>query len=637
MKEYSVKGIIKPYLGKTIQRRDRKASTMLLSNFEKLPFFKMVTRNHPNNWKLIHSNIISHLVFQEFEPDQIIFNYGEEITGMYIIIDGKVNIYHIKKEYEKKLNRANEIIDNKKKEKILDINEKYIFSQQLMKGNDLGEECFKYNKKKVYYLATSASNSILGYLSKENYEKIFGKPNSIELNILTGFLIELKYFNESCFTKKMQCYTYKHFYEKDSYIFTQNSEFQTFYIIYSGSVNISLKLKRTVKCLLDEEFLLGNNSKTERFTTSRIHELKGNYKENKNLNLISYGEGEIIGGIEFMKNLKKYLYTAKCLTDAELIGFNIKEFKYVNKIKQSQNFKDKINEQLNFFIKRIKSINSNIKNSTIFSKENKFMKTFLENHIDKREQEKKYNYLYNIFDSKIKLYRPKYFNKTNMRPLSAAFKHRNKSKDINSDTNKSKQKRNTLFIKYNRIKNKSDRPKSPNYKSYYFRNNNNNFNLKKNFTENDNRPKSLKKVRLLNIEEIKKNLSNYESNSITTNIGTKSSYNFTDRYNSDGFNSLSTHLYFTSPKQKENKDKKNRINIFRKLNLNKNKNRKNIKTNTINLFKENKKNKNINKNKFSGVQKLFIIRDEYNEKMPVSNILRNMFFSPQNKKVKNKI
>ena len=117
MKEYSVKGIIKPYLGKTIQRRDRKASTMLLSNFEKLPFFKMVTRNHPNNWKLIHSNIISHLVFQEFEPDQIIFNYGEEITGMYIIIDGKVNIYHIKKEYEKKLNRANEIIDNKKRKK----------------------------------------------------------------------------------------------------------------------------------------------------------------------------------------------------------------------------------------------------------------------------------------------------------------------------------------------------------------------------------------------------------------------------------------------------------------------------------------------------------------------------------------
>ena len=71
--------------------------------------------------------------------------------------------------------------------------------------------------------------------------------------------------------------------------------------------------------------------------------------------------------------------------------------------------------------------------------------------------------------------------------------------------------------------------------------------------------------------------------------------------------------------------------------MNKNKNRKNIKTNTINLFKENKKNKIINKNKFSGVQKLFIIRDEYNEKMPVSNILRNMFFSPQNKKVKNKI
>ena len=379
--------------------------------------------------------------------------------------------------------------------------------------------------------------------------------------------------------------------------------------------------------MLDEEFLLGNNSKTERFTTSRIHELKGNYKENNNYNLVNYGEGEIIGGIEFMKNLKKYLYTAKCLTEAELIGFNIKEFKYVNKIKLSQNFKDKINEQLNFFIKRIKNINNNIKNSTIFSKQNKFIKTFLESHIDKKEQEKKFNYLYNIFDSKIKLYKPKHFNKTNIRPLSAAFK--------NKSINKSKSKRNYLIIKYNKIKNKLERPKSTNYKSYTLRNKNN-FKLKKNITENEKRPKSLKKVRLLNIDEIKKNFSNYENNSITTNIGTKSSFNFTDRYNSEGFNSFSTHLYFTSPKSEKNKDKK-RINIFRKLDLKKNKNGKNIKQATINLFKENKKNIIINTKKFSGVQKLFIIRDEYNEKMPVSNILRNMFFTPQYNKTKNKI
>ena len=117
MNDYSIKIIIKPYLGKTIQKRDRKASTMLFSNFEKLPFFQKVTKNHPNHWKLIHTNIISHLVFQEFEPDQIIFNYGEEISGMYIIIDGKVNIYNIKKEYEKKLNCSNDIINNRKKEK----------------------------------------------------------------------------------------------------------------------------------------------------------------------------------------------------------------------------------------------------------------------------------------------------------------------------------------------------------------------------------------------------------------------------------------------------------------------------------------------------------------------------------------
>ena len=133
----------------------------------------------------------------------------------------------------------------------------------------------------------------------------------------------------------------------------------------------------------------------------------------------------------------------------------------------------------------------------------------------------------------------------------------------------------------------------------------------------------------------KKNLSNNDNNSITTYIGTKSSYNFTDRYNSEGFNSLSTNFYFTSPKINESKkNSKNKSNKFKNINTNGNKRRNtNKKYTTINLFKENKKNVDIN-TKFTGVKKLFIIRDKYNEKNIVSNILRNMFFSPQNKKTK---
>ena len=651
MNDYNIYQLIKPYLGKTIEKRDRKTSLLLFSIFENLPFFKMIKRNHHNQWKIILTNVISHLVFKEFEPEQLIFSYGEEIPGMYIIMDGKVNIYHIKNDNDKKLNNYNKNINtditynNKENENNIDINEKFSFSYQLLRGNSIGDECLKYEKKRIYFACTAASKCVLGYLTKENYEKIFTKPNNVERSILTGYLIGLRYFNEYCFTRKIQNYIYKKFYEKDSYIFIQNSSFKTFYIIYKGTINISLKLKKVVKCLIDGELLLGNNNtEIERFTSSRIHELNGDYTENNNYNLVNYEEGEIIGGIEFMKNIKKYMFTAKCLTEVELIEFNIKDFHYLNKIKQSQNFKNKINEQLNFYENRIKSINKNITNSSIFSKHNKFLKTFLKNH--KNKDEKKYKYLYNIFDNTVKIYKPKKFYNTNIRPLSADFKkairYRKKDKDrdskINKDNKEEKHRRNSLIVKYNKIKNKSKRAKSPDFHIYNIRNKNF-FHLRKNCTEINQKQVLKKSNIILDIEKIKKNLSNNDNNSITTNIGTKSSYNFTDRYNSEGFNSLSSNLYFTSPKIKEKKHNyMNKIDKIEKLDLHKdNKDygkKPKLKYTTINLFKENKKNIKIN-TKYTGVKKLFIIRDKYNENNTVSNILRNMFFTPQYRKSKN--
>ena len=385
MNENNIGYLIKPYLGNNIPKKDRKTFMLLLNYLEKLPFFQMITRNHPNHWQIIFNNIVSHLIFKQFESEQIIINYGKEIPGMYIIIEGNINIYKIKKEYEKQLNNIKMVFNNN--ENLFEIKEKFYFSEQLTKGNDIGEEILKYNKKTAYFIAYPSTKCILGYLSKENYEKIFVKANNLEQNIINGFIINLNYFNESCFIKKIQNYIYKRFYKKNSDIFIQNADFNTFYIIYKGTINISLILKKNVKCLINEEFLLGNNSKTKRFTFSRIHELKGNYKENKSYNLINYEEGEIIGGIEFLKNLNKYLYTAKCLTDAELLEFNIKDFRHLDKIKQSQNFRNKINEQIDIFVKRIKNINNSNEKSTIFSKKNKFVRTFLENN--KIEEKKK--------------------------------------------------------------------------------------------------------------------------------------------------------------------------------------------------------------------------------------------------------
>ena len=627
MYENNINHLIKPYIGKSLVKKDRKILLLLLSYIEKLPFFKQIALNHQNNWEIIHSNIISHLVFQEFNPDQIIFNYDEEISGLYIILEGKVNIYHINKEINKKL------IEKEENEKIneLDKNKNLSFSYQLLKGNAIGEECLKFHKKRINFAASAASKCILGFLSKDNYYKIFGKTNNIEQTLITGFIFKLNYFTESYYTKKIQDFIYKKYYEKNSYIFTQDSPFQTFYIIYKGSVNISLKIIKKVKCLIDDELLLGtNNSNTERFTSSKIYELKGDYKENKNYNIINYEEGEIIGGIEFVKNIQKYIYTAKCSTDVELIVFNIKEFKYIDKIKQSENFKNKINEQLNLFEKRIKNINQNKKHSTIFGKHNKFVKTFLEKH-NYKEKQKQSKYIHSIFtNNKANLYKPKYFSKTKMRPLSASLKNALKPKQKINNT------RNILIFKYTN-KNQSQRS----LHSHQSKLTNNNI-LKNNFTEISYKAKNSTISDVLNKNktndfnnnvELNKNISNQESNSITAgNIGSKSSYIFTDKYNSEGLNSFSNNIYLTNPKSKEYKNNK-----LTKSKKNKSKEEKIKNKTSLNLFKTQKPNVKLNNysSKYLVINKLFIIRDEYKEKNAVSNILRNMFLiPPRNNNVK---
>ena len=93
MENYDIEELIIPYLEKTIEKKDRKTTGLLLYTFEKFHFFKKIKRSYKNSWQIMYNNIITHLVFKEFEIDEIIYNYGEELSDMCIIIKGKVNIY----------------------------------------------------------------------------------------------------------------------------------------------------------------------------------------------------------------------------------------------------------------------------------------------------------------------------------------------------------------------------------------------------------------------------------------------------------------------------------------------------------------------------------------------------------------
>lgn len=639
MDDYDIDELIMPYLEKTIEKKDRKTSGLLLYIFEKFPFFKKIKRSYKNSWQIMYNNIIAHLVFKEFEVDDIIYNYGEEISDMCIIIKGKVNIYEKNKNSDiKSFNESNfnNIIENFiKKNKINNDNKieeehKLYFSHQLLKGNSIGDENLKYDNKNINYMAKTASRCLIGFLSNDNYQKIFGKANVIEKTVITGFISRLNYFDESKYTKNLLNHITKQFYEKESLVFSQDSPFKTFYVIYKGTINISLQLKRTVKSLIDREFLLGNKPMTDRFTSSRIHELKSNYKERNNFNLVNYEEGELIGGIEFMKNLDKYIYTAKCLTNVEIIEFNIRDLSYLDKIRQSEKFKLKIKEQIKILGKRIEDINNNFKKNSISLKHNKFVKTFLENHPYK-ETKKANKYLHNnLFENKNIIYKSIKFLKKKFRPISVNLKNYIKHN-----------KTGAMLFKENNISFKSSkginrRAISPNINLKVRRNEP--YKFRKNKTEIQYHKNLSDKNKIINKENLKKNLSLNENNSITTNMGTKSSFYFTDRYISERFNSYSYNFYNSSTKKKINKSTStNKIERYSEY-----KNKFNIKTNrsnfqkhkfnSINLFKVKKSNNKINMKNY-GIKQLFRNKDNFlNNKKLISSILKKMSFSQHIKK-----
>ena len=476
-------------------------------------------------------------------------------------------------------------------------------------------------------MAKTASRCLLGFLSNELYQKIFGKANLIEKTIISGFISRLNYFNESKYTKNLLNHITKKFYEKDSLIFSQDSPYKTFYVIFKGTINISLQLQKIIKCLVDTEFLLGNKSMTDRFTCSRNHELKYNYKEKNNYNLFNYEEGEIIGGIEFMKNIDKYIYTARCLTNVEIIEFNIRDLSYLGKIRQNEKFKQKIKEQIKILEKRIKDINNNLKKNSISLKQNKFVKTFLENHPFK-ETKKANKYLHNnLFENNNINYKSIKFLKKKFRPFSVNLENYIKY----SKTGKILFKESNITLKSSKDINR--RSISPNINLKITRNNINKF--QKNKTEIQYQKKLTDKNIIINKEDLKKNLSlNENANSVTTNMGTKSSFYFTDRYASDGFNSFSYNFCNSSTKKKENKstntNKIERYNEYKnKFNIKNNRTKEQKhKFNSINLFKV-KKSKNKINMKHYGIKQLFRNKDDFvNNKKIVSSILKKMIFSP---------
>ena len=459
--------ILQPYINKSINENETSVLDKLKSKILNFPFFKNIIDNFPNTWHIIFNKILNNLTFLEYLPNQIIFKKGDKIKCVYIIFTGEINVfdpslieslnklknlkkidYNINKNNIIKTEKRNNIYDNIYN--IYDIN--LIPNSSLLPGYALGEP--------VNYSQTNISNkivqackkSILGYIKYQKYKKIMNEIKSLESNQIICFIKSLNLFgNMNNFIEKLkQNLTYKK-YLKGSYIFKQGEEYKTFYIIKNGNVNISMNVNKTIKSSIEQDLLIGNNNKRN-FTHERKHELNGYYVEKINYNLVNFGNGEIVGDIEYYKHYTKYLYTVKCLNTVEFFEINLKMFKklIVECGDNLNRYHEKIKKKINFFEKRIKEINTAIKrkNETIFQKD-RFTKIFLDNHIYKQNKEN--NKFINSFSKPLGEIKIKYNSKKMLNCSCGNISHYMKKKND----------QNTSGIK-------EDKNNFPNYKSLLF-------------------------------------------------------------------------------------------------------------------------------------------------------------------------
>ena len=411
-----------------------------------LQFFKEIWTTYPDKGDLIISKIISNMYINKYNQFEIIWDDPKNhLNGIFIVLQGVVNVYRynflsksksneiklnisIKQPRKRKDNKDINIqLEHNKPEKL---NLKGSMTEELKPvnidfiaktGDSIGNtflkdinENIKYrgrfkikrseknfkennNNDKYYYKIESKTKSIVAFLTEEDFNSIFDKMITKERHERINFLHKINYLpKDQDFIERFQNFITKKCFRKHSKIFKQGDEFRTFYIIISGSIRLSISFNRQFFCSLDYDVLIGNHI-NDRFTSSRLFEITGNYREKESFMVVDLEEGEILGGVEFHKNIKNYIFEAQCITDAILYEVNLKLFHNILPYWSFQRFYTKIDEQLKYFKNRILSMNNfrkeKEKQDDYSCDQNKFIKTYKRGHpisAKKEEYIKKY-------------------------------------------------------------------------------------------------------------------------------------------------------------------------------------------------------------------------------------------------------
>ena len=372
----------------------------LLVNYSKNFYFfsnNIVSLKNYNMDKII-SNIIDKINFVFLRKDTILWKIGEISDYVYLIFLGEVNIYKPAEKNERRINMQ-------------------LYST-LGKGHLVGYEYLKnYNDDKKTYLPRAKGNCILGKINIGDFTKIYRPILSEEINLINNFLNHINIF-DSDYNGKFQKAMTLTYYKKNDYIFNQGDKYDTFYLIYRGTVRLYTYMKKIVKSKVGYDILKGKNT-NERFTTSKQFEINGYYNELIKYNLIDASHGDFIGGIEYLEEFDTYKYSAKCLTNVVVLKVNTNLFNTVLIKNERKIFNEKIEKQKEFISKRMQDIKlgrQTFKLKDYILSKNKFVKTFLQSNPLSKKAEEKLDTLINCNVNPIKIK----YNNNNLKTLNTS-------------------------------------------------------------------------------------------------------------------------------------------------------------------------------------------------------------------------
>ena len=376
--------ILEPYLEKSIQSKDINAINQLMPLISNLTFFQNLLKTFPNLDNLSIIKILTNLTFHEFLEEKIIHQKGDKINGIYIIFTGEILIYDDEQE-EQKLSEI-KVTEQKGIKKYMF---NFIYNINLVPklivnpGDAIGLLSNSHDMMISRKNIQATKDTILGYITYNSFYKIIKELRKLDMSVIIPFLKSLNLFaNINNFIDKLRLYTTYKKYPKDSYIFEEGDKFKTFYIIKDGSVNISIKIKKTTKSLIQQDLLMGNKNKSK-ISKVKEYELKGFHTEVYEYSLIRLCKGEIVGDIEYLSKYPSYVYTAKCITPVEIFEVNLKKFIYLaDKCGDNlQKFHNKIKNKIEILKKRINNINLAItKIRKDANKRDIFTQSFLDNN-----------------------------------------------------------------------------------------------------------------------------------------------------------------------------------------------------------------------------------------------------------------